>query len=77
MTTKTLPSTINTRTIERRVLSAARQILGIRGVVADFEHGHWWITDKKSGAQWDAVDAEGGRAVLGFDFELVTQGDEA
>ncbi len=40
-----------------------------------FEHGHWWVSCVDCGAQWDAVDAEGGASVDGFDFEEVTPGD--
>lgn len=47
-----------------------------RRVSADFEHGQWWITDLDTGAQWSVVDAEGKRAVDGFDFEQVTEGEE-
>lgn len=75
VTSTQLASTLNTRGVERRVLQAANKILGRGRYAADFEHGHWWVTDLKTGAQWDAVDAEGGRSVNGFDFEQVTEGD--
>ena len=67
----------NTQAVERRVLRAARAILGPHRFHADFEHGQWWITRLSTGAQWSVVDAEGGRAVDGFDFEQVTDGDES
>ncbi len=40
----------------------------------DFEHGQWWITGE-NGAQWSVMDAEGGPAIDGFDFERVSEGD--
>jgi len=40
----------------------------------NFEHGQLWITCT-CGAAWSVVDAEGGPAVRGFDFEQVSQGD--
>lgn len=43
---------------------------------ANFEHGQWWVTDLYNGAQWSVVDAEGGSAIDGFDFEQVTEGNE-
>jgi hypothetical protein len=71
-----LKTETNTPAMERRVLKAAREVLGRRGLTADFEHGQWWVTHRLSGAQWSVVDAEGGRAVLGLDFERVTEGEE-
>jgi hypothetical protein len=68
----------NTATMEKRISKAAHVALGIpsRHICADFEHGQWWITNLRSGAQWSVVDAEGGLAVDGFDFEQVTEGDQ-
>jgi len=69
----------NTPTIEQRALRAARKALKLSRRVrlaADFEHGQWWITNLDTGAQWSVVDADGGPAVDGFDFEQVTRGDE-
>lgn len=72
-----LKTEMNTRAMERRILVAAGAILGNRrSLSADFEHGQWWVTNRRTGAQWSVVDAVGGRAVNGFDFEQVTQGDE-
>lgn len=68
--------TENPKTSERRILRAARAILGRRPLSAFYEHGQWWIEDRDTGAQWSVVDAEGGRSVDGFDFEQVTDGDE-
>lgn len=57
----------------RRVLAAAYKAkLGRRpNLDSFFEHGHWWVQDRRTGAQWDAVDTN-----YGFDFEQVTYGDE-
>jgi len=50
-----------------------------------YEHGHWWVECKQTGAQWSVVDSEGGPTVyvdgpdgqqIGFDFEQVTEGEE-
>ena len=64
-----------TRTMERRVLGAARELLGQARYRADFEHGQWWVTNRTTGAQWSVVDAEGPGTANGFDFEQVTEGD--
>jgi hypothetical protein len=73
-----LKTKTNTPAIERRILAAAGDLLGEgRRIEANFEHGgQWWVTDCDTGAEWSVVDAVGGRAVDGFDFEQVTQGDE-
>ena len=72
--TRTLPSERNTTTIERRIRAAAREILGRGPWETTYEHGHWWVINRTTGEAYDAVDAEGGRAVLGFDFESVGGG---
>lgn len=41
-----------------------------------FEYGQLWIVHNPSGAQWSVVDAEGPRTINGFDFEMVSSGDE-
>lgn len=56
--------------VEREILIAAAN-LGER-LSADFEHGQWWITDLDTGAQWSVVDTS-----RGYDFEQVTEGEEA
>jgi len=43
---------------------------------ADFEHGQWFISNRTTGRQWSVVDAEGGPAIDGFDFEVVSEGEE-
>ena len=69
----TLPSTVNTVQMERRVRSAARHagIVTSRNASVFFEHGHWWVENAHTGAQWDAVDTNDG-----FDFEQVTDGED-
>lgn len=66
----------NTPAMERRVLKAGRALLGRRRLSADFEHGQWWLTDLRSGAQWSVCDAEGANTAHGFCVEQVTEGDE-
>lgn len=48
-----------------------------RGVCYDwtFEHGQLWINGN-DGSAWSVVDAEGGPAVDGFDFEQVSEPEE-
>jgi LmbE family N-acetylglucosaminyl deacetylase len=71
----TLKTETDTPAMRRRVLRAARELLGRRKpFVADFEHGQWWISNLDTGAQWSAQDAEGPRTALGFSFEQVTFG---
>ena len=72
----------NTEAMRLRVLRAARHILGRGKYQADFEHGQWWVTKLRSGAQWSVVDCEGPtsfgcKKVAYLDFEQVSQGDEA
>ena len=62
----------NTKAMMRNILKAARISLSDSRLQADFEHGQWWISSRSTGAQWSVVDAEGGPAVNGFDFEMVT-----
>ncbi len=38
---------------------------------AFYEHGQWWIENPETGAVWSVVDAEGGNAIDGFDFEPI------
>ena len=65
----------NTQAIERRVRRAAVQKFGHPRFTAFFEHGQWWL-DFADGAQYSVVDAVGGPAIDGFDFEQVTRGEE-
>ncbi|HYZ41274.1 MAG TPA: hypothetical protein VE687_11715 [Stellaceae bacterium] len=72
-----LKTETNTPEMEKRILAA----FAVSGkpqadeATADFEHGQWWITTP-DGAQYSVVDAEGGQAIDGFDFELVTEEGE-
>lgn len=67
----------NTRTMERRVMRAARFRLGKgRRLQTDFEHGQWWITDLRTGAQWSVVDCQTPDGIDYLDFERVTEGEE-
>ena len=65
----------NTRAMENKVLRAARKYFHRRkGISAHFEHGQWWVS-LTDGSQYSVVDAGGGPAVDGFDFEMVTGPD--
>lgn len=66
----------NTKTMEQRVLRAARKKLDRKLLSVFFEHGQWWVENKVTGAQYSVVDAEGPSAIDGFDFEQVTEGEE-
>jgi hypothetical protein len=70
-----LKTETNTKAMYRRVLSAAAKRWPRVRKQADFEHGQWWLTLLDSGYQYSVVDAEGGPAIDGFDFEQVTEGD--
>jgi hypothetical protein len=71
-----LKTETNTGKMEKRIRAAASKRFGKRsGVNTNFEHGQWWVT-LVSGAQYSVVDAEGGPAIDGFDFEQVTEADE-
>jgi len=50
------------------------------GLVADFEHGQWFVTHTPTGAQWSANDLGAGfdnrtASFTGLCFERVSQGD--
>lgn len=70
-----------TPAIGKRVRHAATVVLEtpFKHIQPNFEHGQWWVTvvgnTRLSGAQYSVVDAEGGNAVDGFDFECVTEPD--
>lgn len=60
------------------VLSAAQERFGdARRLQVDYEHGQWWVTILRSGAQYSVVDATGPGTYDDFGFELVTVGDDA
>ena len=72
-----LLSTTNTPTVRAHVLRAAKHRLGRGKYQADFEHGQWWVTRLKDGAQWAAVDGGmSGADLPHIDFEQVTQGED-
>lgn len=77
----TLKTEQNTAEMEHRILEAGEVSSSINGHTrdfsADFEHGQWWLTCLNCGAQWSVVDASGGSSLDGFDFELVSEGDES
>ena len=63
------------RPLGRTVTVAGGSIVTRPRYNSDFEHGQWWITDKRSGAQWSVNDASvEGRE--GFSFEMVTPPEE-
>lgn len=73
-----LKAETNTPAMARRALTAFRKQQRRRcGLSIYFEHGQWWISYLRSGASWSVCDAEGGPAVDGFDFELITEGAES
>lgn len=70
----------STRPAERVGASAKRAFRRIYGnmygsITPFYEHGHWFITTE-SGAQFDAVDAEGPDTEGGWGFEQVTAPDD-
>lgn len=75
-TKETLLSTINSPTVEKRIMSAARKKFNQRkGLSTFYEHGGWVlykITDNYY-STYAVVDAEGVGAIDGFDFELIDQ----
>lgn len=64
---------INTPTIERRVRRAVRYRLQLTRFQTDFEHGQWWVTDLKTGAQWSVVTCATADGVDYLDFEQVSR----
>lgn len=65
-------STINEPSMGQCVYKAARAVLQRPTLSVHFEHGQWWVTELATGAQWSVVDSNNG-----FDFEQVTEGEEA
>lgn len=67
-----LPSTQNTRAMERKIRRACNA-LGYRGHLV-YEHGHWWLL-LDDGSTFDVVDAGGlpsANVVDGFALERVS-----
>lgn len=73
-----LRSTINTPEIEQQITLDAIDHLDLdaRDVQADYEHGQWWITDRRTGAQWSVVDCESINGAEYFGFEQVSRGED-
>lgn len=69
-----LQTETNTMQMYKRVVAMARKKLRTRQVSADFEHGQWWVTDRRNWAQYSVVDAEGTGTIDGFDLEQVSDG---
>jgi hypothetical protein len=71
-----LPSTINSPTVNERIMTAARKKFHQRAnMTAFYEHGHWWLhrITKNYNYTYDVVDAEGYGSIDGFDFELIEE----
>ena len=66
----------NTPTMRGKVLRAAKQKLGRGKYQANFEHGQWWVTRLKDGAQWAVVDTLPIGGLPALDFEQVTRGED-
>lgn len=68
----------NTPAMERRVRRAARfkGLINTRNGSVFFEHGHWWVENIRTGAQWSVVDCQTADGVDYLDFEQVSQGEE-
>ena len=79
MATKLKSENSSPRTGDAVMGAASKKLRGEHGQAnlrVFFEHGHWWATCARCGAQWDAVDAEGPGTVNGFDFERVTDPED-
>lgn len=68
----------NTPQMRDRVLAAARERFSGNDEEEGFpffppsvfyEHGQWWVENIETGEVWSVVDAVGGNAIDGFDFE--------
>jgi hypothetical protein len=66
----------NTPAMEEIILAAATKHFNSRHLIAFFEHGQWWIENRKTSAQWSVNDTETQTGVSYFSFEQVTRGDE-
>lgn len=67
----------NTPKVDRMIHRAVQDAIADRDLPKGtygtfFEHGQWWIQEKRSGAQYSVCDAEPGQ----FCFEQVTVGEE-
>jgi hypothetical protein len=73
---KTLKTEQNTFEMAKKIVVAANKHFKTRSMKAVFEHGQWWVYNTNSYAQYSVVDAEGPGTTNGFDFEMVTAGEE-
>jgi len=74
-----LKSTIDSPSIDKKIMTAARLMFHQRnGLYTFFEHGHWWLRRETPRYTYiyDVVDAEGYGTINGFDFELVQEDEE-
>lgn len=71
-----MKSAVQNSQMQNRIIRAFQAKHDDRTIGAVYEHGQWWVHDFDNGAQWSVIDAEGPGTVDGFDFELVTPGDE-
>ena len=70
--TRPLPSTVNSSTIERRVIKAAAAQFGRGRAKPHYEHDHWWVVLADAEGDevfYDVVDSEPSVADTGFSFE--------
>ena len=66
----------NTPEMSKRIIRAAKFILGPGCYRTDFEHGQWWVTRPGSYEQWSVVDCQTEGEVDYLDFEKVTEGTD-
>lgn len=66
----------NTATMNRRITKVAKIRFPGKALDVYFEHGQWWVI-LSTGAIYSVVDGEGGPSIDGFDFEQVSEGEEA
>ena len=71
--TNKLPSTQNTKAVERRIRGAFRALFRKRNFETFFEHGHWWVRlpGHDEDEVYDVVDAGGHGSAIGFGFEQI------
>lgn len=71
--TNKLPSTQNTKAVERRIRGAFRAAFRKRKFETFFEHGHWWVRlpGRDEDEVYDVVDAGGYGSTGGFGFERI------
>jgi hypothetical protein len=67
-----LLSTQDTEKVRRLVVREAAYRFGRGKMRAFYEHGHWWVENPRTGAQYDVVDTVPGP----FGFEQVSSGED-